>query len=63
MKVVTPTIKLDVRVDTMTAADGRLSMTGVAGMLPCDVSLTPQEMRKLLRMAMRPGVLRLLLGK
>ncbi len=60
MKVVTPAMKLDVRINEVAAVDGLLVMDGVAGMLPCKTSLTPAEFRQLLRKALRPSVLRLL---
>lgn len=60
MKVVTPAMKLDVRINEVKSADGLLVMDGVAGMMPCKTSLTPAEFRQLLRMALRPSVLRLL---
>lgn len=60
MKVVTPAMKLDVRINEVKSVDGLLVMDGVAGMLPCKTSLTPAEFRQLMRMALRPSVLRLL---
>ena len=60
MKVVTPAMKLDVRINQVKSADGLLVMDGVAGMLPCKTSLTPAEFRNLMRMALQPSVLRLL---
>lgn len=60
MKVVTPAMKLDVRINEVKSVDGLLVMDGVAGMLPCKTSLTPAEFRQLMRMALRPAVLRLL---
>ncbi len=63
MKVVTPAMKLDVRIDNVKSEDGLLIMDGVAGMLPCETSLSPAEFRSLLRMALRPSVLKLLLKR
>lgn len=60
MKVVTPAMKLDVRINEVKSVDGLLVMDGVAGMLPCKTSLTPAEFRQLMWMALRPSVLRLL---
>jgi len=60
VKVATPAMKLDVRIDKVKAEDGLLVMDGVAGMLPCKTSLSPAEFRSLLRMALRPSVLSLL---
>lgn len=60
MKVVTPAMKLDVRINHVTSADGLLVMDGVAGMLPCKTTLSPAEFRQLMWMALRPSVLRLL---
>ena len=60
MKVVTPAMKLDVRINGVKSVDGLLVMDGVAGMLPCKTSLTPAEFRQLMWMALRPSVLRLL---
>ena len=63
MKVVTPAMKLDVRINEVGSEEGLLVMKGVAGMLPCTTSLTPAEFRQVLRMALRPPVLKLLLRK
>ena len=63
MKVVTPAMKLDVRINEVRAEDGLLVLDGVAGMLPCKTSLTPAEFRQMMRMALRPKVLALLLRK
>ncbi|MEO6926335.1 MAG: hypothetical protein ABI129_06655 [Rhodanobacter sp.] len=60
MRVVTPAMKLDVRINAVNSVDGLLVMDGVAGMLPCKTSLTPAEFRQLMWMALRPSVLRLL---
>lgn len=63
MKVATPAMKLDVRINEVRAEDGLLVLDGVAGMLPCKTSLTPAEFRQMMRMALRPKVLALLLRK
>ena len=61
MRVVTPAITLDVRIDSASVAGDKLVLDGIAGMLPCETTLRPQELRKLLRMMLQPAVLRLLL--
>jgi hypothetical protein len=61
MRVVTPAITLDVRVDEIAVREGKLVLEGVAGMLPCETTLRPQELRKLLKLLLRPAVFRLLL--
>ena len=61
MRVVTPAITLDVRIDTAAVAEDKLVLEGVAGMLPCETTLRPQELRRLLKMMLQPAVLRLLL--
>lgn len=61
MRVVTPAIKLDVRIDTAAVKEGALVLEGVAGMLPCETTLRPQELRKLLRMVLTPAVIGLVL--
>jgi hypothetical protein len=60
MRVVTPAITLDVRIDEVAVRDGRLVMEGVAGMLPCETTLKPAELRRLLGRVLKPAVLRLL---
>ena len=60
MRVVTPAMKLDVRIDDAVANQGLLKLTGVAGILPCEVTLTPAELRRLLLRVLRPGTLALL---
>ncbi|MCC5861321.1 MAG: hypothetical protein JJT93_05345 [Gammaproteobacteria bacterium] len=57
MKVKTPAMKLDVRVDQVVARDGLIVLEGVAGMLPCQTELTPREVRRLLLKVLRPRVL------
>ncbi|MEN9317084.1 MAG: hypothetical protein RIS35_3477 [Pseudomonadota bacterium] len=61
MRVVTPAITLDVRIDSAAVVEDKLVLEGVAGMLPCETTLRPQELRKLLKMMLQPAVLRLLL--
>lgn len=60
MKVVTPAMKLDVRINEIVNEDDLLVLKGVAGVLPCNTSLTPAEFRQMLRLSMRPSVLKLL---
>ena len=60
MKVVTPAMKLDVRINEGGNENDLLVMKGVAGVLPCTTSLTPAEFRQMMRMALRPSVLKLL---
>ena len=63
MKVATPAMKLDVRINGVKAEDGLLVMEGVAGMMPCKTSLTPAEFRKMMWLALNPKVLALLFRK
>ena len=63
MKVATPAMKLDVRINDIKAEDGLLVLDGVAGVLPCKTSLTPAEFRQMMRLALRPAVLKLLFQK
>ena len=63
MKVVAPMTKLDVRINDVKAEDGLLVMDGVAGMMQCKTSLTPAELRQMMRPALRPSVLVLLFKK
>lgn len=63
MKVATPAMKLDVRINAVKAEDGLLVMDGVAGMMQCKTTLTPAEFRQMMRLALRPSVLSLLFKK
>lgn len=56
-------MKLDVRIDDATANQGLLKLSGLAGILPCEVTLTPAELRRLLLRVLRPRTLALLLKK
>lgn len=62
MRVVTPAMKLDVRIDELAAKDGLLQMNGVAGMLPCETTLRPSELRSMIGKLLRPSILKLLLS-
>ncbi|HPF26841.1 MAG TPA: hypothetical protein P5528_04980 [Steroidobacteraceae bacterium] len=57
MLVKTPAMKLDLRLDTLEVRDDRLTLTGVAGILPCEATLNVTEVRVLLKRALRPAVL------
>ena len=63
MRVVTPAMKLDVRIDEAKADQGLLKLSGLAGILPCEVTLTPVELRRLLLRVLRPSTLALLLSR
>jgi hypothetical protein len=56
-------MKLDVRIDEAAADQGLLKLSGVAGILPCEVTLTPAELRRLLGRVLRPATLALLLRR
>lgn len=57
MKVKTPAMTLDVRIDRVVARDDLIVLEGVAGVMPCETSLTPREVRGLLLKVLRPAVL------
>lgn len=63
MRVVTPAITLDLRIDKIESANGRLLLTGVAGMLPCEATLDPSEIRRLFGLAFKPALFPLLMAK
>lgn len=56
-------MKLNVRVDHATRQDGRLVLQGVAGMMPCETSLSASEVRKLIWMVLHPRVLPVLFAR
>ncbi len=60
MRVATPAMKLNVRIDEASSDGGLLKLSGVAGILPCEVTLTPGELRRLFRRVLRPATLALL---
>jgi hypothetical protein len=57
MKVKTPAMKLDLRIDSLEVRGAELVLGGVAGVLPCEASLGAHEVRALLRRALAPRVL------
>lgn len=61
MRVATPALTLDVRIDEVSVRDGRLQLDGVAGPMPCETTLKPAELRRLLRLLAKPAVLWLLI--
>ncbi len=63
MKIATPAMKLDMRIEKVKPEEGLLVIEGVTGVLPCKASLTPAEFRQLMKFALRPGVLALLFRK
>jgi hypothetical protein len=63
MRVKTPAMKLDVQLESARRHGGELQFTGLAGLLPCDVSLTPSELRRVLGMVLKPSILGLLLKR
>jgi len=63
MRVSTPAMKLSVRIDTAARQDGELVMQGVAGMMPCETRLSPEEIRKLIRLVLNPRNLPILFAR
>ena len=63
MRVKTPAMKLDVQLENACNRGGELHFTGLAGLLPCEVTLAPAELRRVLAMVLRPSILGLLLRK
>lgn len=57
MRVATPALTLDLRIDEVSVRDGHLQLDGVAGPMPCETTLKPAELRRLLRMLAKPAVL------
>lgn len=57
MKIKTPAMKLDLRIDKMEVRDGELRLDGVAGVLPCEASLGAAEARRLILQALRPKII------
>lgn len=60
MRVSTPAMKLDVRLESADSQRGQLRLEGLAGLLPCEITLEPTELRQLLRMILRPSIVALL---
>ena len=56
MKVKTPAMKIDLRIDSLEVRGAELVLGGVAGVLPCEASLAAHEVRSLLRRALSPRV-------
>lgn len=61
MRVTTPAIKLDVSLETVTVVEGTIQFEGMAGMMPCQTRMSREEVWALVRLCLRPQVLRLLL--
>lgn len=62
MLVKTPAIKLAVEIRQVETAAGRIVFKGVANAMPCTVEMTPSELLVLARSALRPAILKLLIG-
>lgn len=61
MRVVTPAMKLDVRIEEAEVRGADLVFKGIAGILPCETTMSAAEVRRLIRMTLRPAVLAWLL--
>lgn len=57
MKVKTPAMRLDLRIDSLEVRGRELVLGGVAGVLPCEATIATHEVRALLRRALAPRVL------
>lgn len=57
MLVKTPAMRLDLRVESVKLDDNHLVFEGVAGFLPCEMRAGAPELRALLRLALKPGIL------
>lgn len=63
MRVITPAMKLSVRIDRAARHDGELVMEGVAGMMPCETRMSPQEIRQLIWLVLNPKILPILFAR
>lgn len=63
MRVITPAMKLSVRIDKAKRQDGELVMEGVAGMMPCETRMSPQEIRQLIWLVLSPKILPILFAR
>lgn len=55
MLVKSPAVKLAVEIRAMDFTGERVSLTGVAGAMPCTVEIAPAEARAILKMMLHPG--------
>ena len=62
MLVKTPAIRIDVRVDSAQVTGEHLVLEGVAGFMPCEMRTSARELRAILRLVLKPGILLWLLG-
>lgn len=63
MRVVTPAMKMSLRIDEASRQDGDLVLKGVAGMMPCETRLTPEEIRQLIWMVLHPKIFPILFSR
>jgi len=62
MIVKTPAMRLGVEIRDARLEDERISFSGVANAMPCTVEMTPHEMLMLSKFALRPAILKRLIG-
>lgn len=62
MRVITPAMKLEVNLSSADVKDGNIVMSGMSGVMQCETVMPPAEVFNLIKLIMKPSIIKLLLS-
>lgn len=62
MRVITPAIKLDVKLAESSVVDGNIVMSGMSGVMVCETVMPPAELFHMMRLILKPQIIKLLIA-
>lgn len=62
MRVITPAMKLEVNLSSADVKDGNIVMSGMSGVMQCETVMPPAEAFSLLKLVMKPSIIKLLIS-
>lgn len=62
MRVITPAMKLDVKLNTSDVKDGNIVMSGMSGVMECETIMAPAEVFRMIKLIIKPRIIKLLIG-
>ncbi len=60
MRVITPAMKLEVKLNDSDVKDGNIVMSGMSGVMQCETIMAPAEVFQMIKLVIKPRIIKLL---
>lgn len=61
MQVITPAMKLEVKLNDSEVKDGKIAMAGMSGVMQCETIISPAEVYQMIKLILKPSIIKLLI--